>query len=593
MPLAGCAGDDEVSEVQTPLPLTFQTSLESGCSVTRAADGDFAADDELLCYVRHVVGEDTVQTRMVTILNREPTEPLYWDDFSESTDDGSKDLRTTGHGLQSYYGYCYNGGTPTAALVEATGVLGWTTAADQSADGAMKANDLIWSSEQSAITYQHARDLHGTLTVPYTHAMSKFTLVVVAGDGFGSDDLDAATVTLKDMNLTGTFTAPAATVVASGSTDVLMYANPVSVTTEGNSCRAYEAVAVPMLDMSAGNLLATVNNADGNDYEVNLTDAILTAWADGIQDDKSRSGVNYKLTITLNKQVVSVVATLANWTDVSATGTGEILFAADVETIDKSNDGSLSSGDSFSLWMSTDNTSFGEIATTATYDGSRFVNSPAVYWADGSTSYYFRALAQQTGTHTLEAITTTAASLGTDLLWGTTAAHIGTEADGTEHTYAEGAAINPRTGEVPLVFRHAMSNVVVNLTTTDDASAVELTGASVTMSNLYTDGSIDIATGVVTNGSTQSAVAVSGETIMVPQTIGDDVKLVITLADGTTYSLQLNTCTDTGGAAITSWAGGNRYTYTISLQKEAILFRVLVQDWVQKTGSGNATLDWD
>ena len=594
---AGCASDDDFSQEQSRLPLTFETSLSGSRSVTRAVGGDFDTDDELLCYVRHVVGTDTVQTRLVTIKNDKPTKPLYWDDFSESTNDGSKDLRTKGHGLQSYYGYCYNGGTPTTALVKATGVLGWTTAADQTVYDDMKHCDLIWSKEQTAITYEHAKENnHGKLVVPYYHAMSKFTIVVVADEGFEADDLNNATVTLKDMNKVGTFTAPTSTVEATGTTDVQMYAN---ATDTEKSSRAYEAVAVPMLEMTKDQLLATINDVDGNNYEVYLTDAILTAWTDGIKDSKSQSGINYKLTITLKKQTITVVATLADWTDVSATGTGEINFTADVKTIDKVNDTSLKGGDSFSLWRTADKKNFGAIATTAEYDGSKFVNTPAIYWANGSTSYYFRALAKKTDSKTLDAVTTFEANQDIDLLWGTTAAHKGYLADNTEVPYAEGAAINPRTGNVPLVFKHAMSKVVISLETTNDASAVDLTGAKVTLTSLANEGTIDLESGVVTASTTKVEEAVNASTsfdnlIMVPQTIGNDAKLIITLDDnGTTYSLQLNQCTDGTGTAITTWTGGNKYTYTISLKKEQIQFRALVQDWVSNTGSGNATLDWD
>lgn len=594
---AGCSSDDDFSQEQSHLPLTFETSLSGSRSVTRAVGGDFENSDELLCYVRHVVGTDTVQTRLVTIKNDKPTETLYWDDFSESTNDGSKDLRTKGHGLQSYYGYCYNGGTPTTKLDEATGVLGWTTKADQTASGALKTNDLIWSAEQTAITYEHAKENnHGKLEVPYTHAMSKFTIVVVADEGFEADDLNNATVTLKDMNKVGTFTAPTSTVEATGTTDVQMYAN---ATDTEKSSRAYEAVAVPMLEMTKDQLLATINDVDGNNYEVYLTDAILTAWTDGIKENKSQSGINYKLTITLNKQTITVVATLADWTDVSATGTGEINFTADVKTIDKVNDTSLKGGDSFSLWRTADKKNFGAIATTAEYDGSKFVNTPAIYWANGSTSYYFRALAKKTDSKTLDAVTTFEANQDIDLLWGTTAAHKGYLADNTEVPYAEGAAINPRTGNVPLDFKHAMSKVVISLKTTNDASAVDLTGAKVTLTSLANEGTIDLESGVVTASTTKVEETVNASTsfdnlIMVPQTIGNDAKLIITLDDnGTTYSLQLNQCTDGTGTAITTWTGGNKYTYTISLKKEQIQFRALVQDWVSNTGSGNATLDWD
>ena len=80
---------------------------------------------------------------------------------------------------------------------------------------------------------------------------------------------------------------------------------------------------------------------------------------------------------------------------------------------------------------------------------------------------------------------------------------------------------------------------------------------------------------------------------MVPQTIADNAKMVITLSDGTTYSLQLNECTDGLDSPVAEWESGKRYTYTISLKKEGIRLRALVQDWTAKSGSGNATLDWD
>ena len=602
--LAGCTSDDDFSQEQSRLPLLFETSLSGNCPVTRAVGGQFDDDDVLKCYVRHIYSNDlstdknyqevSAYKRLVT-LNKdgEPTVKQYWDDYSDSNSEDN-DLRTSNHALQSFYGYCYNGGTPTIALVEATGVLGWTTDDDQTTDGDMKKNDLLWSAAQDPVTYQHAKENRSGLEIPYTHAMSKFTIVVVAGDGFEVGDLDATTVTLDGMNLTGTFTAPTATVEATGTTTVKMFANAASTTTDSKPCRAYEAVAVPMTALTSGQLLATIQNVDGNDYQVLLSDKILDSWKDGIKEDKSQSGYNYKLTVTLKKQAISVVATLADWTDVSATSTGEINFKADVTSIDKNNAIALKNGDSFSLWRTTDNTDFGTIATTATFNGSQFVNTPAIYWPNGSDNFYFRALAQKTADKTLDAVTTINVTQGTDLLWGTTAAHTGTEADGsTAHNYAEGAAINPRTGNVPLIFRHVMSNVTVDLKTTTGADKVDLTGATVTLTNLTTDGTIDIAAGGITSGSTVADITADGQTIMVPQTISDDTRLIITLTDGTTYSLQLNKCTDATDAAVTEWTSGNKYTYTITLKKEEIKFRALVQDWKDNTGSGNATLDWD
>lgn len=604
---AGCSSDDDFSQEQSRLPLTFETSLSGSRSVTRAVGGDFDTDDELLCYVRHIYSTDLSTDKnylevdpykkLVTIIDGEPTEKLYWDDFSDNNSDGHY-LRTANHALQSFYGYCYNGGEPTTALVNATGVLGWTTDNEQTTDGDMKKNDLLWSPAQNPVTYVHAKENREGLSIPYTHAMSKFTIVVVADEGFEADDLNNATVTLKDMNKVGTFTAPTSTVEATGTTEVKMYANAVT-TTEGKTSRAYEAVSVPLVSLTTDKLLATINNVDGNNYEVYLTDAILTAWTDGIKENKSQSGINYKLTITLKKQTITVVATLAGWTDVSATGTGEINFTADVKSIDKDNDG-LTDGDAFTLWKMSALTkeAFAEAKKTiATYSGSAFTCDKKLYWDKTSDDSYFRALAKKETK--LTAVEDTTLAQGTDLLWGTTAEHIGTEANGTEHKYEEGVAINPRTGAVPLIFKHVMSKVVVNLETTDDASQVVTTGATVTMTNVIDNGTLNIFTGKVKSGDNKSDVVVKNEklsiteAIMVPQEINDKAKIVITLADGTTYSLLLNTCEDKDGKAVKDWYSGNLYEYTITLKKEEIQFRVMVKDWERKTGSGNATLDWD
>ena len=602
---AGCSSDDDFSQEQSRLPLAFETSLSGSQSVTRAVGGNFDTGDNLLCYVRHIYSTDLstdnnyleVESykKLVTIIDGEPTEKLYWDDFSDTNSDDHY-LRTANHALQSYYGYCYNGGEPTTALVNATGVLGWTTDNDQTTVGDMKKNDLLWSPAQNPVTYVHAKENREGLSIPYTHAMSKFTIVVVAGEGFEATDLKAATVTLKDMNLEGTFTAPDSTVVATGTTEVKMYANAID--TEKSS-RAYEAVSVPLVSLTKDKLLATINNVDGNNYDIKLTDDILKDWAKGIDNEKSKSGVNYKLTITLNKQTITVVATLADWTDVSATGTGEINFTADVKSIDKDNDG-LTDGDAFTLWKMSALTkeAFAEAKKTkATYNGSAFTYDKKLYWDKDSDDSFFRALAKKETT--LTAVEDTTLALGTDLLWGTTAEHIGTEADGTEHKYEEGVAINPRTGAVPLIFKHVMSKVVVNLETTDNASQVVTAGATVTMTNVIDNGTLNIFTGKVKSGDNKSDVVVKNkdntitEAIMVPQTIGDNAKLVITLADGTTYSLLLNTCEDKDGKAVMDWYSGNLYEYTITLKKEEIQFRVMVKDWERNTGSGNATLDWD
>ena len=52
-------------------------------------------------------------------------------------------------------------------------------------------------------------------------------------------------------------------------------------------------------------------------------------------------------------------------------------------------------------------------------------------------------------------------------------------------------------------------------------------------------------------------------------------------------------CKDEDGNYITKWVGGNKYIYTIHLEKEEMKFSATIQPWVEKTGSGKADLDWD
>lgn len=611
--LAGCAGDEVVnnsSSTDERLPLRLEATLSGDRPVTRAEGSKFETGDVLYSYVQHVYNDGENYTQVTGIeaslvefknptvdevdgntYNLTPGTALYWDDFSKSSEDGASDLRKDNHGLRSYYGYCFNGiEKNSVALTESTGVLIWSASTNQSATG-IKTSDLLWSKTLKPVEYKHAVLERGKLTVPYTHAMSKFTVVVVAGDGFKADDLTGASVTLHDMNITGTFTAPIGKVTETSKDIVTMFGNEK----DGNQ-RIFEAIVVPTTSLAENKHLATITMA-GNTYKVNISGAMLTSWATGIENAASRSGFNYQLNVKLNKQTISVSATLANWTTVEATGKGEIQFASDVAKVG-GNDNSLNDGDSFALWMAEDGAAFGTTATTkAVFSKSedKFTNEDAIYWPDGTTKFKFRALAEQTSAHTLQAVTTTSIVKDTnsklpDLLWGTS---------GDD-------AIAPRTGDVPLTFKHALSNVIVTLETTTGDAAVTLAGASVTLANLNTEGTINIADAEITS-KTPSDNAFTGvvdsekhqvSTLMVPQDVnGKDMKLVVTIdggtTTGTTYSLLLKDCKDEDGNYITKWVGGNKYIYTIHLEKEEMKFSATIQPWVEKTGSGKADLDWD
>jgi len=681
-------------------PIQVVTNLSTGVT-TRAVNKKFESGDNLLAYIEAVkvtgatitqsggiytsgeVAKENgnpnkgLQTFTLTadaedagnVTTTDKLSPkIYWDDYSNTT----YDLRSTDpkRGIRLYYGYCYNGGTPTTALTETTGVLGWTVQDVQTTT--TKTSDLLFAKTQLPRYYTHnTSDGRGSLVLPYTHAMSKITIMVQCGEGFEDTGnlFDNTIVKLQNMQTKCTVDAPAGTVTASTNTDDI---KDITMHTEegdpGNTMMKVFTAMVAPTNLTVGNILANISEVAGVPYSIYITPELLGeegtagSWAsrltevneenikDGMAQVKPRTravetrtitkgkgymtkpGVNYVLVVTINKQAISVSASIADWDEAGASALGVINFSHDIT--DKNGTIDVGNYESFDIYRAEYNN--GNIPTNGSFDNNgdedginpatkysvdTKMYDPVIYWNDGSTKYYFRALSGGVSSDANSADITIKNGDGTndnDVIWGTTEAHSGTDADGHAYNYDEGDAIAPRTGQVPLTFKHLLTKVSFNLKTSDDnAKAVNLEDAKIQISNIKNECRLNLYTGVTTekgdagylyndNSDTKGRAttytdktATLSNQIVTPQTIEDESYLIITLADGTVYKLQLNQClvTDTNGDAtadkVSTWAQGTHYTYTIHVEKEAITFRALIKDWVESNGSGNATLDWD
>lgn len=726
MLLAACADSDLAPKdtlsgdgVKTPLAVTALLDASAPSVKSRAADKVFASGDQMVAYLRHVTwnggfttadadarfpvtadqaprlvtftctgseswgksitdiypfdthrditvnGDNSQQaaglTASYTSTGSATVNTLYWDDFSSSAS-AATDLRTDGHYLQSYYGYCYNGGTPSTALGTddhhkvTDGIIGWTIQTDQSTAVAMQHSDLLWSAEQTPVSYAH-RDANADsnrpgLVIPYTHAMSKVTINVKAGTGFASDYNFAGTaITLNDVRTACTATAPTATLAyptnGTGRGSVTMLPGT------GTGTRAFSAIIVPSV-LTVGNTLATITGMDGNTYTIPVTEAIVktdSGWGNQLttatedvdhgtaqsrprRDGASipagsghqmKSGVHYVLNVTLNETAINVSAVIVDWDVIEAEGEGEIHFANDIKDTGGIVEALRDNG--FDIYKSA-STTFGTKATTMRWNkaASTWKYYPTIYWQGGTT--YFRALsgARADAEGTPDDNESLTMDSGRDVLWGTTEAHSGTDADNVQYYYKEGDRLKPRTGDVPLVFYHPMSKITVylkNLHTeaevpdgvpvdayTDPRNPLlDLDGARIQISNLKLKGTLELDKGAITptgdaanlffseryaaNDPSASTPQVE-DYVVIPQTIPDATIVTITLADGSVYKVQLNKCNVQGSStAITAWQRGKHYVYDIYLSKEAITFRALVKDWEEAMGSGNATLEWD
>lgn len=511
-------------EGQSKTPIAVQTNL-STAPHSRAFDKTFEENDQLFAYIEAGKKEGDVFTPVSQftwadnftmgetvdnggtpsgtglITNSDKLSPtLYWDDFSSTT----YDLREEGRGIRLKYGYCYNGGEANASdKNETEGTLIWTVLSDQSAaDGsAMKQSDLLYAATQEMITYGHNPESRGTLVLPYTHAMSKITINVTTGEGYDTskENFASSVLTLKNMQVKAAVDAPAATVTAVSTAvtaDITTFTKSKAKTTA-----TYQAIVGPTY-LTAGNILAAITNIDGNDYNIPLTSGILSAWSsdekmkiseeviqngiaqakpykpmsrgsetiDGGKGYTTKPGIHYILDVTVEKQKIIIRATITDWENVKAEGKAAINFTGDVTEKGTIADELKASG--FDVYKSSSASSFTEKSTTVTFADSKWNYSPVIYWAGQSDASYFRAISPAGNSASTLA-------QGTDLMWGTSGE----------------TAIAPRTGDVPLEFDHIMSKLCVNLETTSDASAVNLTGAKIQITNLATAGTFDIVDG--------------------------------------------------------------------------------------------------
>ena len=601
---------------KTPVNVSLVFADADVQSISRAANHDFAAGDKLIAYLRHasksgsesgseitkvdgfdktvtftvntgatMTQVDKTSTYQTSEITANPA--LYWDDFS-SAEEG-KDIRTDGHGLQSVWGYCYNGNETSKPSTDAD-ELEWTVAADQSTS--IQSSDLLWSKTQDIVAYQHSTAVDGQrngLTIPYTHAMSKATIILKVDDTFNDETnvFNKTSITLAKVNTKGKCTASTATIVGT-ETDGTVTMHRGTTDADGKSI-TFEGIFVPTVLSTTDNAIwAKVTNVAGNNYEIPLTSDMLTSWS-CTSDKGTLSGTNYQLTVTLSKTKIAVVAQIADWVTQTTEGTATVKFSTDLTSVTPNTD--LTDGTSYDIYRGTETTNLTK-ATTRTYTDSKWSNNPEIYWANASTNYYFRGLAK-----TVDGKITsvgdknaTTVSHDEDILWATTAAHKGTNTSGTEESVTEGAPISPRTSEVPMQFSHAMSKVTFVLKTTeDDASKVDLTDATITIPDVVKAGTISVSDGSITPSTeTKDKADVEMKSnvaqTFIPQSVSNKV-VKITLNDGTTYSYTL--------AEGTTLEQGNAYTYTITLSKEAIKVAAFVKDWTAKTGSGDASLDWD
>jgi hypothetical protein len=176
----------------------------------------------------------------------------------------------------------------------------------------------------------------------------------------------------------------------------------------------------------------------------------------------------------------------------------------------------------------------------------------------------------------------------------------------TTYSSAEGfsniyQAIGPTLNDIDIIEQHMLSQINVQLNTTNGDDKVNLEDAQVVIENMYHQGHVLMGNGrvvPVTTGENAKAnvvmTAPAGEETnftydVVPQVLSrsnENVQLIITTKDNQKYVVNLSDVKN-----IPDWKPGHKYTYTFTLKKTGIAnISVSLAPWQTEKASGDVWL---
>lgn len=591
----------------------------------------------------------------------------YWDDYGTAdpanagTGNGrEKGLTIYGIGVDGYaatYGssessptnwkeVAWNVGVPTDGLIDQSNTTNYWLAKDlltsnnirSGADGTYKFDDYIFDKTAAADAKKSSNILE------FTHAMTKITVQLTAGEGFpGYEDgaanakfQTAPTVTLEGFNYTGSVNVETktSTPTTSATANIKMHLNGA-----GNVHTAtFDALVFPG-NVFENNIQILTFTADGNTLHVNaekLNAAIDAAIVNTSINYPATSGNhtllqawNYLLKITVKKTDLDITATILNWNTVVAEEESPKI------NVDKvyghpAQDGHKAFEKSFDLYRSTNITGSylgtGDHAVVSFAD-SKYSMTPQLYWPNHSTHYFFRGVWPLVGSPDGPApsnvhdnnidvnnVKYEEGKYPSDLMIGRPLLTDDETPDETckVHTSPVTQGICATEGKVHINFRYVMSQVNVRLQTTTDEDKVNLDGNTVVeIIDCYNNASIKLEDGTVdVSGKDRAALysmnhSASGTNLetyhdaIIPQklseTVGTETKqmkfrITVTNTDGTTDVYECiiqNIQVEEDGVkkGITEWEAGKCYVYTLTLKKTALNVTATLKDWVEVTAN--------
>lgn len=551
---------------------------------------------------------------------------IYWDDYG-TADPANSANRTTGINV---YAACIDGKEVSSiGTISNWESLSWTLPADMAT---WKEKDLLFSNNNSDEGKTNSTNINkanvgrykfdtqkaGTAcNLEFHHAMSKITINLKAGKGFPAEGgvvkfASDPSVTLRSVKLSGTVNLKTleATATSTATTATL---TKTSTATTGYTA-TYEGLVFPGNSFSAVTDKVATINCDGNIYNIYAKElmAAMDAAESSTTDHAFHSGKNYVLNIIVDKTEIKVTATVVNWVDVTAAEETPLI---NVTTSYGQTGTDFGKGFSFlrSTSLATDYTN----DATVGYADSKYTMSPQLYWPNHSTHYFFRGVwpligAATDGTQTFSSKVSASAitvengayaegKYPSDLMIGyprTT-----TETCPHGNTVAT-SGICATEGEIRMNFQYVMSQVEVNLETSDGSdkvifdehTAVEIVGGYTGGTILLSDGSATLSTQADYTMNRNGSSYVAYRDAIIPQSL-DMLKFRITVTDPDSHTqdtyetvfgikeIEVKEGSSPAAKKISAWEPGKHYIYNLLITKTGIKVTATIKDWITATGS--------
>lgn len=548
----------------------------------------------------------------------------------------------------------YNYGTYTWSTDAITPNIAWPLSGTSASQDAtfLNAQDLCFSNNVSSLPNPDNRiAFDGTLNkftskrLIFHHALTKVTFKIKKGDGFGTDPFAFANPTseniiLKGFNSSGTLDISSGDFSSVGTADISLLAD---THTDADVTAGYSHVLTCLM-LPGSALTSTATNEvyftiDNNKYHI--TKSQLATALNGktvgsnstpalTDDKKMRPGVHYIFTLTVSKKGIDKLsASVVDWETTTADEITPTNARITVSLLDGTH--LTDANPDFNLYRkasvaesirddfvdynwatgyAANKSTLTQNSTAGVYTAIEAGGTTPWYWPDNKTYYHFRAVmpldheVTHDNTDNYDYISLTGAVSYTDVCWGapfktTTGTLTYSTTYGFDNTSGEShqiyQAIGPTSETITLQIFHMMSDVTIQLTTTEGTDAVNLANAQISLSNIYPTGTVKLGNGLITPTGTQGAAGGTVSSVsstyqlhygFVPQSL-TGVVLTITTTDNNQYKITMpertatiansaitnpytETSSGSGKYTINAWYPNFQYTYTFKLTKTGV-----------------------